>query len=93
MDFIGLGIGVFVVLAVAGLTVWIAVRPGTLKPGATGTAGAFGAIEQVFAPAQYEARLEVERQHQAQAPAPLPGGKGPGAGQGMADDVAGPPAE
>ncbi|MCG2621697.1 hypothetical protein LVY72_07175 [Arthrobacter sp. I2-34] len=77
MDFIGLGIGIIAVLAVIGLTVWIALRPGTLKPGATGAAGAFGAVEEVFAPARYEARLEIERQQQAPAPAPLPGDTGP----------------
>jgi hypothetical protein len=78
MDFRGVAAGILAVLAVIGLTVWTAVRPGTRKPGATGAAGAFGAVEQVFAPVQYEARLEVERQHRAQAPAPLARGQGPG---------------
>jgi len=89
MDFIGVGIGLLAVLGVAGLTVWIAVRPGTFKPGATGAAGAFGAIEQVFAPAQYEARVEIERQQQAPAPAPLPGGEGPKGDPGRAGQAGG----
>ncbi|MGM0928757.1 MAG: hypothetical protein ACQEXN_03480 [Actinomycetota bacterium] len=75
MDFIGGLIAVGLVGAIIAATVAMASRPWRGGPGSAGLSGMFGAMEEIFAPGRYEARIEQERQQQAPAPAPIPGDK------------------
>lgn len=67
---------VMVVVAVVGCIVaqrqgWIDLSNKSRTSGAAG--GMMGAVNEVFAPSQYEAQLERDRQTVLPAPAPLPG--------------------
>jgi hypothetical protein len=75
MDLVGGLIALGLVALIIAATVAMASRPWRGFPGSTGISGAFGAMEEVFAPGRYEARMEQERQQQAPAPAPAPGDK------------------
>lgn len=75
MDFVGGLIALGLVAAIIAATVAMASRPWRGNPGSSGLSGMFGAMEEVFAPGRYEARIEQERQQQAAAPAPIPGDK------------------
>jgi hypothetical protein len=87
MDFVGGLIALGLVASIIAATVAMASRPWRGFPGSAGISGAFGAMEEVFAPGRYEARMEQERQQQAPAPAPIPGDK-PKRGDGI--DAEGP---
>jgi hypothetical protein len=75
MDFIGVLIAVALVGVIIAATVAMASRPWRGGPGSSGLSGMFGAMEEVFSPGRYEARIEQERQLQAPAPAATPGDK------------------
>jgi hypothetical protein len=85
MDFIGGLIALGLVALIIAGTVAMACRPWRGGPGSSGFSGMFGAMEEIFAPGRYEARIEQERQQQAPAPAPIPGDKPtPGDDEGTA---------
>ncbi|UNK46857.1 hypothetical protein [Arthrobacter sulfonylureivorans] len=75
MDFVGGLIALGLVALIIAATVAMASRPRRGGPGSSGFSGMFGAMEEIFAPGRYEARIEQERQQQAPATAPLPGDK------------------
>ena len=88
MDFVGGLIALGLVASIIAATVAMASRPWRGFPGSAGISGAFGAMEEVFAPGRYEARMEQEQQQQVPAPAPIPGDK-PTLGDGIDAEASG----